>query len=58
MVKEQSGGSGLRDDDSVHNLAMVARNCSGRSAAGGGLSVNGVRISEDGTDGKAAIEKR
>lgn len=57
-VKEQSEGSGDSDEDSVDNLAKVARNCSGRSVAGGGLSAKDVRSSEDGTDGKAAVENR
>ena len=58
MVNEHSGGSGLSDEDKVDSLAIVARNCSGRFAVGGGLSVNGVRSSEDGTDGNAAVENR
>lgn len=57
-VKEQSGGSGLRAEERVDSREMVARNCSGRSAAGGGLPLKGVRTSEDGSDGKAAVEKR
>lgn len=55
-VKEHSEGSGLRDDDRVESVAMVARNCSGRSVAGGVSSVKEVRSSEDGTDGNAAVE--
>lgn len=55
-VKEQSEGNALREDESVDSLDRVARNCSGRSAAGGGLAANSVRTSEEGTDGKAAVE--
>ena len=57
-VKEQSGGSAFKAEERVDNLEMVARNCSGRSAAGGGLPVKGVRISVDGTEGNALVEKR
>ena len=57
-VKEQSGGRGLKVEEREDSLEMAARNCSGRSAAGGGLSLNGVRTSEQGSDGKAEVEKR
>lgn len=57
-VKEQSEGNAESDEDSVDSLASVARNCSGRSPAGGGLSAKVVRSSDDGTDGKAAVENR
>ena len=57
-VNEQSGGSGLRAEDREDSLKIAARNCSGRSVAGGGLSLNSVRTSEEGIDGKAEVEKR
>lgn len=57
-VKEQSGGNGFKAEERVDSRDIVARNCSGRSAAGGGLSLKGVRTSDDGSDGKAVVEKR